>query len=226
METIQYTRIGPLAQFVKFSLLLSAERREKMYSYRKQEDRLRCLAGGLLLERVFGCKKLHYTEYGKPFLSEGPFFNLSHSGEVVCIGVSASSPIGIDIEEWQNDDLEALAKTAFHPAEQAFFFENPAIRRFYEIWTLKESYIKMIGTGFSLDSKEFCILPWAGSARETGRAVKEIPDQFPCLQKNRFRPDGHTCFFRKFDLIEGYSLSLCTEKPLEITTEEIVFTFA
>jgi phosphopantetheinyl transferase len=222
MDTIQYTRIKPLACIVKpSSLLLSAERCEKMYSYRKQEDRLRCLAGGLLLERIVGDRKLHYTEQGKPFLPEGPFFNLSHSGEVVCIGVSASSPIGIDIEEWQNDDLEALAKTAFHQAEQAFFFENPIVRRFYDIWTLKESYIKMIGTGFSLDPAEFCILPPA--VQKSTQAVIEIPKQYSIYQKNRFRPDGHTCFFQKFDLIEGYSLSQCTEKPLEITVEEVVF---
>jgi 4'-phosphopantetheinyl transferase len=220
MKKLFYVSIKPLAAHVKpLAAKLSAERYEKMNSYRKQEDCLRCLAGGILLERVVGGRKLHFTEYGKPFLPEGPFFNLSHSGDVVCLAVSASSPIGVDIEQWRNDDLEALAKTAFHPKEQVFFFKNPTIRRFYDIWTLKESYIKMIGTGFSLDSQEFCVLPRA--VRDM--ATAEIPEQCSCFQKHRFRTEGHTCFFRKFDFIEGYSISVCAEEPPGISSEELFF---
>jgi 4'-phosphopantetheinyl transferase len=226
MQKLYFIRIKSLAALVKpLTLQLNAERREKMHSYRKEDDRLRCLAGGLLLEGVTWGRKLHFTEYGKPFLPEGPFFNLSHSGDVVCLAVSAISPIGADVEEWRDEDVAVLAKTAFHPEEQAFFFEDPTVGRFYELWTLKESYIKMIGTGFSLGSVEFCVLPWRepASAPCRGAVGGGIPEQFSCHQRNRFRPEGHTCFFRRFDLSNDYSLSVCAEAPLEIIPQEVIF---
>jgi 4'-phosphopantetheinyl transferase len=186
---------------------LTPRRQELMWSYRNLEDRLRCMAGGLLMERILGGREPHFTEYGKPFLPGGPYFNLSHSGDFACLAASASSPVGIDVEQHRGDDLLMMAQSAFHPAELAFFLENPEIERFYSIWTLKESYSKMVGAGFSLDPKEFCVLP-----RGT---LRKLP--------SRFAPKEMSCFFHTLHFIEGYSLSFCSEAESEFTIEEMVF---
>jgi 4'-phosphopantetheinyl transferase len=131
--------------------------------------------------------------------------------------------VGVDIEQHRENDLPALAKTAFHPQELAFFLENPETGRFYDIWTLKESYIKMLGTGFSLDPREFCVLP-----REP---VQDLPNRFSSLQKNRFSPEEQVCFFQTLGFMGGYSLSLCAgnfvassaTEALRVIIEELIF---
>jgi 4'-phosphopantetheinyl transferase len=202
---------GPLFASIR------AERLKKAQSYHFEADRLRSLAGTLLMERVLNGKEPDFTEYGKPFMKSGPFFNLSHSGDFACLAVSGVSPVGIDIEQHKkrnvDDKLIGLAKSAFHPAELAFFLKNPGAARFYDLWTLKESYIKMLGSGFALPSKEFSVIP--DSSFDT------LPCRFSCPQKNRFSPIEKTCFFQTFSLFEGYSLSVCSEKDCEFTFEDV-----
>jgi 4'-phosphopantetheinyl transferase len=56
-------------------------------------------------------------------------------------------------------DLQ-VARLAFHPSEYADLFSEREEKRqglFYDIWTLKEAYVKYLGTGLStpLDSFRF-----------------------------------------------------------------------
>ena len=99
------------------------------------------------------------NEYGKPFLS-GTYafhFNISHSGSWVAFAIS-DSPIGVDVEEGLFYD-EELAINYFTSDEQAYVFSDEEGRRerFYEIWTLKESFIKQLGTGLSTPFDSFCV---------------------------------------------------------------------
>jgi 4'-phosphopantetheinyl transferase len=209
MQTIFFTDIAPLEPgFKRLTASLSLGRQQKIYSYLKFEDRLRCLAGGLLIEHIGRGKEILYNEYGKPFIPGGPHFNLSHAGDFVCLAVSSSSPVGIDIEKQVAEDYPALAKVVFHPAELAFFLLNPSAERFFALWTLKESYLKMLGAGFSKESREFCVLP------------KEQTDNIPDM----FSPeDDPGLFFQRFNFIEGYSLSLCAAEPIQATIKRLFF---
>jgi 4'-phosphopantetheinyl transferase len=201
MQTIYFTDIRRLAPFAgDIGPLLRPERREKARSYRVAEDRLRCLAGGFLIEGVARGREIVYNENGKPLLPGGPWFSLSHSGDFACLAVSAASPVGIDLEIRREEDFEALAKTAFHPAELAFFRQKPCMERFFAIWTAKESYAKMIGTGFSVEPSRFSVLPG-----------------------NRVLLTGGKPHFRSFSLINGYSLTLCAAEPIDVRADELVF---
>ena len=145
------------------------------------------------MEEAAEGREIHFTENGKPFLPGGPHISLSHSGNFACIAVSSSSPVGIDIEQQRDEDFTGVGKTAFHPLEYDFFLQNPGAVRFYNLWTLKESYVKMIGAGFSTEPSGFCVLP--------GKLIlprKEIP------------------FMQNLDCIDGYSLALCAAGPMEV----------
>jgi 4'-phosphopantetheinyl transferase len=183
---------------VRLAATLGRERREKMRQYRSRNDRLRCLAGGLLMERISEGREIRLNEHGKPFMPEGPYFNLSHSENFVCLAVSSDSPVGIDIEFLRDEDFQALARTAFHPEEREFFLRKPDAERFFMIWTLKESYMKMRGLGFSLDPRCFSVLS----------------------------PNSGAFFFQNLHMISGYSLSLCTAwrlvQPVHIVYSSIV----
>jgi 4'-phosphopantetheinyl transferase len=216
MQTIFFTGIAPLEQgFGQLAALLSPGRQQKIRSYLKFEDRLRCLAGGLLIDHIGRGKNILYNEYGKPFIPGGPHFNLSHSGDFACLAVSDSSPVGIDIEKQADEDYPALAQAAFHPAERAFFLLNPIAERFFALWTLKESYAKMLGAGFSMDPREFCILP-RGKAGNAATCMSELPEMFS--------PENDPgLFFHRFNLVKGYSLSLCTAEPVQVTMKRLFF---
>jgi 4'-phosphopantetheinyl transferase len=203
MQTVFFVDIRRLAPFTgRLSPLLRKDRREKMSGYRNSDDRLRCLAGGLFMEYISRGREILYNETGKPFLPEGPYFNLSHSGHFVCLACSFTAPVGIDIEIRRRHDFAALGKTAFHPVERAFFLQQPTMERFFDIWTAKESYVKMLGAGFSVEPSDFCILP---------ESMSLLSEQKP--------------LFHNFSHIEGYSSTLCTPEPIEaaVTTVDELF---
>jgi 4'-phosphopantetheinyl transferase len=201
MQTVYFTDIRRLAPLERELVpLLRPERLEKARSYRLAADRLRCLAGGLLIEGVARGRELAYTEKGKPLLPGGPWLSLSHSGNFACLALSAASPVGIDIEIQREEDFEALGRTAFHPAELDFFLQKPEMERFFALWTAKESYAKMIGTGFLAEPSRFCVLP---------EAMVLLTGEKP--------------YFRSFDLLRGYSLTLCAAEPVDARISELVF---
>lgn len=93
------------------------------------------------------CRETH----GKPVLKDctNLFFNISHSGDYAVCAVS-KQPVGIDIERigaYQPN----VARRVCSDAEQKLLeqCEDPA-RLFYRLWTLKESYVKLTGTGISV----------------------------------------------------------------------------
>ena len=173
---------------------LSPARLEKMRRYLLRDDRLRCLAAGLLLADVLDERAVSYGEHGKPFVPGGPHFNLSHSGDLVLLAWD-DAPLGLDVERWQEEDYEALARVSFHPEERAWLSSDPSAKNFFDLWTLKESYIKMRGTGFSMDPTTFRLVVEGRSAR----LVEPSP-----VKKN---------FFRLYGAFDGYSVALCTTVP-------------
>jgi 4'-phosphopantetheinyl transferase len=87
---------------------------------------------------------------GKPQV-EGLEFNLSHSGDLVAYAFS-SVPLGIDVEQRRDLDGAALVKRFFTPLEWQEWQELPAAdqeRVFFQVWTIKEAYLKAIGTGLA-----------------------------------------------------------------------------
>ncbi len=85
---------------------------------------------------------------GKPQVA-GIEFNLSHSGDVVAYAMS-DRPIGIDIERIRSMDLSGIVERFFAPSEFAAWQQLPPSEQeaaFFRTWTVKEAYLKAIGTG-------------------------------------------------------------------------------
>jgi 4'-phosphopantetheinyl transferase len=150
LQSLYYINIHSLAnEKARFMGMLDDGQREKVKAFRREDDALRSLAGGLLVRYIAGGKTVEYAEKGKPYIAGGPFFNVSHSGDYAAAVVSASAPVGIDIEDTGNmrgGKFSALAKAVFHPDEFRYFNEAPSPQRFYEIWTQKEAFAKCTGT--------------------------------------------------------------------------------
>jgi 4'-phosphopantetheinyl transferase len=132
------------------------ERARKIRSCRFADDKKRSYAAGLLLEAALGKEaafRAREDAFGKPFLDGGPHFSLSHSGDWAVIAV-CEAPVGFDIEFCATGrDIAGIARRAFHPSERGAALDDSG---FYRIWTAKESYLKMRGSGLA-GMQDFCV---------------------------------------------------------------------
>ena len=91
-----------------------------------------------------------YNEHGAPYLAAGPYFSISHCKQGIAVAVS-DSPIGIDIEAIRPLN-ESLVRKTMNSQEQTRIFSSahPEVE-FIRLWTKKEAYVKMQGTGIISD---------------------------------------------------------------------------
>lgn len=111
------------------------------------------------------------NEYGRPNVDPqmgafSPRFNISHSKGVVMLGFTRAAELGVDVECVTRDgDMVKLADRFFSPIEVQELHSLPVDRqqdRFFDYWTLKESYIKARGMGLSIPLDHFSFIPRPG----------------------------------------------------------------
>lgn len=102
--------------------------------------------------------------YGKPSvantaaLAQSLSFNVSHTQDLVLVGVTDGAALGVDVESTQRGAALNVAQAFFAPPEVADLAQLPAhlqSDRFFQYWTLKESYIKARGLGLSIGLDQF-----------------------------------------------------------------------
>jgi hypothetical protein len=112
-------------------------------------------------------------------------FNVSHTNSLIAIGVTRGLAIGIDTENVYADRSPlGIADRVFAAEESAALWALPECarrRRFFEYWTLKESYLKArsMGLSFPLDTCTFRFTGTTGIEMSVGR-------QPPAEMVNRF----------------------------------------
>lgn len=96
-----------------------------------------------------------YLEHGKPYIKgfESYRFSVSHSGGCVAF-VDSTEEIGIDIQLIQGKNKHAAR--FFTENEQLYAAQSDSA--FFEIWTRKEAYVKMLGIGLSHGLRNFDVL--------------------------------------------------------------------
>lgn len=98
--------------------------------------------------------------FGKPYLKNYPkvFFNLSHTKGMIICAVS-DEPVGVDIERMGRFN-KRIAEKFFTNNEQSYVFSkaDDLDKRFCEIWTKKEAYVKWLGLGMAVPFKSFDVL--------------------------------------------------------------------
>ncbi|SEG50129.1 4'-phosphopantetheinyl transferase superfamily protein [Paenibacillus sp. UNC499MF] len=181
---------------------LSEEKRAKAQKFYRQEDRIRAVAADALARWCL-CRRLAAVnpelrfgtnDYGKPHLTAprtGVHYNVTHSGCWVAAAV-AEAEVGIDVEQIHQVDLD-IAERFFSAAEKQDLFSLPPEERldyFFDLWTLKESYIKAVGKGLSIPLDSFSI-------RRRGKGMFGLEPQ-------------PTHVFRQYEIDGPYKLSVCS----------------
>ena len=159
---------------------LSQYRQEKLARTRNPRTYAQSLGAELLLlaalQELGGpmpTLEITCSEAGKPALQDGPAFSLSHSGERVLCALSDEA-VGADLQQLKPYN-PALARR-FFSKEEAVWLEEQRERdlAFSLLWSLKESYVKLLGSGIAgvhLDSFTVELLP-DGRARIDGSNAK------------------------------------------------------
>ena len=101
-----------------------------------------------------------YGKRGKPSIQASEVhFNLTHSGNVLVLGVIRDREIGVDVEQIHpQPNMALVAHDNFSAKEFTALYELPEAERlqaFYNCWTRKEAYIKAVGDGFALPLQDF-----------------------------------------------------------------------
>lgn len=162
---------------------LSADERARAQAFHFDTDRnafviaragLRSILSGYLGNSPAGIS-FAYGAAGKPSVSGGPHFNLSHAHGRAALAVSPDVSIGIDIEA-QRPIETGVASLALSPAEAAemtSLSEAEWLVRFFRAWTSKEAYVKASGEGLSHDLTSFDV---CYDARGLGRIHRHTGD--------------------------------------------------
>lgn len=193
--------------------ICSREKRMEANRFRFESDRKRAVYGEALARYMIAGKTgltlneliFDKNRYGKPYIrgQHRIFFNLSHSGRYVICGLDQEE-IGIDIEEVKSIDL-GIARKFFHASEYAYLLSREQEQRMnalFELWTLKESYIKFLGVGLQkpLDAFYFNL---------EGPSVElHSDDRIPALIQS--------CTIKG-----SYKLAVCADSPGPIRVRQI-----
>lgn len=141
---------------------VSIARLNRAAKFKNEIDRIRSISVEYLLnsmvKEIYPSVKLpldiEYDEKGKPHSynnDEEIHFSLSHSGDYVACMIS-DKPCGIDIERHSKSrDYDKVAKRICTEEELTGINSKTD---FYNVWTLKESVLKAVGLGLSLDMKK------------------------------------------------------------------------
>ena len=134
-------------------------------------------------------------EGGKPRMKPdaGIYFSLSHSGKY-CICAVSRQEVGVDVQSTAKKYRHEIAGR-FHPDERAYLLNN-GYRDFFDVWTVKESYVKFTGQGIAGGLSTFSVV-----------SDSKITDNLPNVNAQiKFIP-----------LDPEYSLCLCAAKIGEIS---------
>lgn len=172
MVEVFFSRVSEVndLQFIDKSYNIVSENcKSKAKCFRFEADKLRTIIGELLARygicNCFGidASKLSFnvSEYGKPYIDGIPYyFNISHSDDYIICGVSDIN-IGVDIEKMQDIDF-GFACDVFSDDEMRRFSSESVENKkelFFSIWTLKESYVKWLGSGFHRKLSSYTVSP-------------------------------------------------------------------
>jgi 4'-phosphopantetheinyl transferase len=102
-----------------------------------------------------------YSKDGKPGVGDPAChlrFNVSHSGDNLVIAFSDQVEVGVDVERVDKDAMDECTVTrSLHPDELLRLRELEEDEKgkfFFECWTKKEAFLKLLGCGFAIEPNE------------------------------------------------------------------------
>ncbi len=168
---VYYTRADRISDprlLKEYRCCLCTAETKKADRYMKPADRHLSLVSKALVRYVIGevtqqdpgALRFSTNEHGKPFPVGLPdiHFNLSHSHGVAVCAVCRDTDVGVDVEDVGRRTDLSIARRFFSSAEADLVSKAPEAEKralFFDVWTLKEAYIKAVGRGLSIPLNSF-----------------------------------------------------------------------
>lgn len=206
-----------LARYKRF---LTPEEAQKQQRFYFEKDRHQYLVTRGFIRSLLTRYVPHVTpsmwrfetnKYGRPHIKADPDipkiqFNISHTKGLVAIAIAMEREIGVDVETVTRDgDQVSIADRFFSAKEVEELHTLPASRqkdRFFDYWTLKESYIKARGMGLSIPLGDFSFI--LGPAPQIGIEIAE---------KQNDQPERWA--FRTWRVSQAHKMALTVERKAD-----------
>lgn len=184
--------------------IFEKKRLNRIIKCKNEVEKKRLICTGIFLNKVLSSfdvsvEKIEYSDTGKPFIKgrNDLFFNISHSNDWIIIAVSGSE-IGADIQAYR-DINEALVKRITTNNEYELVKDlSPVL-----LWSIKESYSKLIGTGIGMDFKDI--------------SFEIFNDDISYYYNGKFSAFGKRIF-----ISDGYETVIVSKNPVCINKIELL----
>ena len=87
---------------------------------------------------------IEYDSKGKPYLNKEKGISISHSNEIVAIGISNEIDFGIDIQ-YKTNKIFKIKNKFLSKNESKFFEKKNDLESLIKVWSAKESIYKALG---------------------------------------------------------------------------------
>jgi len=212
--------------------MLDGIERDRHDAYRQTVDRARFLTGRVVAKAAAGaalgidpvkvaldstcpdCGRSH----GKPHVVAPPGFtgvlpelSISHSGNLVGVAMTAGQPVGLDVEQERDVQIEGLVRMTLSTGEQTAWTTVPLPDRdaaFFTYWSRKEAILKATGRGLAIGMTRITVTPW---------------DQPPSvLDSQASEVDKATMRMAQLDAGSGYRacVAVITPDDLDVTVHD------
>lgn len=160
----------------RYRELMSDDERAQALRFRFEPDRHRHLVTRALVRSVLSRYapvrpedwQFERNAYGKPAIRNlgeacrSLSFNVSHTDDLVACAVTRDAALGIDVENMERRRIafDQIAAHFFAPEELAEIQSvapSSQRERFFQHWTLKESYLKACGMGLAIPLDQFAL---------------------------------------------------------------------
>jgi 4'-phosphopantetheinyl transferase len=181
-------------------------KQKRIKRFLKYEDSLRTLIAEVLIRKIImqelkipnGEIFFKINNYGKPYLKDWDEFHFN-------------KPVGIDVERIKDLNIK-IADRFFSKEEVEDLYKikkSERLKYFFDLWTLKESYIKADGRGLNIPLNSF--------------SFRVIDNEIIFNTQNNLK----NCFFKRYKIDQYYKLSICSLTPkfpktIEMTEGEVL----
>ncbi len=143
--------------------VLSITEQERHRRFSNKDDSIRYICNHRFMHNVLAdylnidpCKIIFEVgPFGKPFIKEDIYFNLSYRNKYGLLALSADDEVGVDIEQLiEIGDVLSFISLYFSEKEIEVILKadyKNQIKNIFLFWTLKEALIKAQGKGLSTD---------------------------------------------------------------------------
>jgi 4'-phosphopantetheinyl transferase len=162
------------------------------------------------------------NRFGKPFLvcpdaTSSLNFNLSHTDGLIVLAVTTKNELGVDVETvTRKVEILKLAERYFSTQEiddLNALKPSQHNKRFFDLWTLKESYIKACGKGLAIPLSDFSLSFNETISISFSPKLNDIPERWQFWQFDVDK-DHRLALAVRADDRERYNLVCKTGVPL------------